>query len=45
MGIFNKLKNIFYDEEIVEEPETELKKVDREIKKRNKRRKTNSRGN
>ncbi len=36
MGIFNKLKNIFYDEEIVEEPETELKKVDREIKKETK---------
>jgi len=33
MGVFSKLKNIFYDEEIVEEPDTELKKVDKEVKK------------
>lgn len=36
MGIFNKLKNIFYDEELIEdtdeEEELELKKVDREVK-------------
>lgn len=32
MGVFSKLKNIFYDEEVVEEPETELKKVDKEVK-------------
>ncbi|MBQ6285326.1 MAG: hypothetical protein IJK67_03335 [Bacilli bacterium] len=32
MGVFSKLKNIFYDEEVIEEPEAELKKVDREIK-------------
>ena len=38
MGIFNKLKNIFYDEEVIEEiddedeEEVELKKVDREVK-------------
>ncbi len=32
MGVFSKLKNIFYDEEVIEEPETELKKVDRGIK-------------
>ena len=33
MGVFSKLKNIFYDEEVIEEPEAEIKKVDKEIKK------------
>lgn len=33
MGVFSKLKNIFYDEEVIEEPEVELKKVDKEVKK------------
>ena len=33
MGIFNKLKGIFYDEVIVEEPEEELSKVDKIVKK------------
>ena len=33
MGVFSKLKNIFYDEEIVEEPDAELTKVDKEVKK------------
>ena len=33
MGIFNKLKGIFYDEVIVEEPEEEIKKVDKIVKK------------
>lgn len=33
MGVFSKLKNIFYDEEVIEEPEVELKKIDTEIKK------------
>ncbi len=33
MGVFSKLKNIFYDEEVIEEPEVELNKVDREVKK------------
>ncbi len=32
MGVFSKLKNIFYDEEVIEEPEAELKKVDREVR-------------
>ncbi len=33
MGLFNKLKNIFYDEEYVDEPEAEIKKVDKVVKK------------
>ena len=33
MGVFSKLKNIFYDEEVIEEPDVELKKVDKDIKK------------
>ena len=33
MGVFNKLKGIFYDEVIVEEPEEEVKKVDKIVKK------------
>ena len=33
MGVFNKLKGIFYDEVIVEEPEEEIKKVDKIVKK------------
>lgn len=32
MGVFSKLKNIFYDEEIIEEPDLELKKVDKDVK-------------
>ena len=33
MGILGKLKGIFYDEVIVEEPEEEIKKVDKIVKK------------
>lgn len=33
MGVFSKLKGIFYDEVIVEEPEEELSKVDKIVKK------------
>ena len=33
MGVFSKLKNIFYDEEIIEEPDLEIKKVDKDVKK------------
>lgn len=33
MKLLNKLKNIFYDEEYVDEPETEIKKVDKVVKK------------
>ncbi len=33
MKLLNKLKNIFYDEEIIDEPETEIKKVDKVVKK------------
>ncbi len=33
MGVFSKLKGIFYDEVIVEEPEEEIKKVDKIVKK------------
>lgn len=34
MGVFSKLKNIFYDEEYVDEPaEAEIKKVDKVVKK------------
>ena len=33
MKLLNKLKNIFYDEEIIDEPETEIKKVDKVAKK------------
>ena len=33
MGFLGKLKGIFYDEVIVEEPEEEIKKVDKIIKK------------
>ena len=33
MGVFSKLKNIFYDEEYVDEPEAEIKKVDKVLKK------------
>ena len=33
MGVFSKLKNIFYDEEYVDEPETEIKKVEKTVKK------------
>ena len=33
MGVFSKLKNIFYDEEYVDEPETEIKKVEKVVKK------------
>ena len=33
MGVFNKLKGIFYDEVIVEEPEEDIKKVDKIVKK------------
>lgn len=33
MGVFSKLKGIFYDEEYIEEPEAEVKKVDKIIKK------------
>ena len=33
MGVFNKLKGIFYDEVIVEEPEEEIKKIDKIVKK------------
>ena len=32
MGVFSKLKNIFYDEEVIEEPEVELKKIDKEVR-------------
>ena len=34
MGVFNKLKGIFYDEVIVEEPEEEIKKVDKIVSKK-----------
>ena len=33
MGVFSKLKNIFYDEEYIDEPEAEIKKVDKVVKK------------
>lgn len=33
MGVFSKLKGIFYDEVVVEEPEEEIKKVDKIVKK------------
>ena len=33
MGVLSKLKGIFYDEVIVEEPEEEIKKVDKIVKK------------
>lgn len=33
MKLLNKLKNIFYDEEYVDEPEAEIKKVDKVVKK------------
>ena len=33
MKLLNKLKNIFYDEEIIDEPEAEIKKVDKVVKK------------
>lgn len=33
MGVFNKLKGIFYDEVIIEEPDEEIKKVDKIVKK------------
>ena len=33
MKLLNKLKNIFYDEEIIEVPEAEIKKVDKVVKK------------
>ena len=32
MGVFSKLKGIFYDEVVVEEPEEEIKKVDKILK-------------
>ena len=32
MGVFSKLKNIFYDEEVIEEPSTEIK-IDKPAKK------------
>ena len=33
MGVFSKLKNIIYDEEYIDEPEAEIKKVDKVVKK------------
>ena len=33
MKLLNKLKNIFYDEEIIDVPEAEIKKVDKVVKK------------
>ena len=33
MGVFSKLKNIFYDEEYIDEPEAEIKKVDKVVQK------------
>ena len=33
MGVFSKLKNIFYDEEYIDEPAAEIKKVDKVLKK------------
>jgi len=32
MGVFSKLKNIFYDEEVIEEKEDDFKKIDRDIR-------------
>ncbi len=33
MGVFSKLKNIFYDEEVIEVPEDELQKIEKDVKK------------